>query len=279
MKNNEVTTREKLKTYFQLGDYPTQSEFAELIDSLRHKDDASSYKDIVNIANRLEALDSRYIQYSVSDVGDQKFPIVMSSQGAEDLVIELKNTTNGNGKLRIFGKTPFIFKTKKFPTEGLGKNEYYHFVSSIDSVSVERMFGNNLPTIPDGLEFGEYNGIDFLCGINKYIVDQQINIINTSIKFVNKTEVAIQYKVQAPNWGNIYTTNDIVTDHYDIWDSLYLYYKADLKEINRNIECKVYNADNDQLLMTDSLLAGQEDIWGGNQVNAIRNIRIECDYQ
>ncbi|PJJ67448.1 hypothetical protein [Chryseobacterium geocarposphaerae] len=278
---NKLTEREELKTYFETGKYPTQIQFAELIDSLRHKADALSYRDIVNIANRLEALDSGYIEYSVIDVGDQKFSIVMSSEGAEDLVIELKNTSNGSEKLKIFGKVPFIFKTKEFPAEGLGINEYYHFTCSVDFLPFERLFGNNLPTIPDGLEFGTYNGVGFMCGINKYPMDQQINIVNTSIKFVNKTEEAIQYRAQAGIWTDIYRGRDIVTDHYDMWDNLYFYYKADLQKIDRNIECRVYNADNDQLLITASLLAGQDnkEVWGNGEAKQIRNIRIECDYQ
>lgn len=279
---NKLTEREELKTYFETGKYPTQSQFAELIDSLRHKEDALSYKDIVNIANRIEALDSGNIQYYLYNVGDQKFPIVMSSQGSEDLMIELKISFNNNvNSLRVFGKAPFTFKTKKFPAEGLGTNEYYYLNAYMDSTSVTRMFGNNLPTIPDGLELGTLEGKDFFLNINKYPIEQQINIVNTSIKFVNKTNAIIQYKVQSNNWGNAYTAKDSVTDHYDMWDNLYFYYKADLQRISQNIECRVYNADNDQLLITTSLLAGQDnrEVWANGEVKEIRNIRIECDYQ
>lgn len=281
MEKSKLTTREELKTYYKTGKYPTQTQFAELIDSLRHKDDAFSHRDIVNIANRLEALDSRDIQYYIYDVGDQKFPIVISSQDAEDLVIELMDTTNSTGKLKIFGKTPFSIKTKEFPAEGLGTNEYYRFISYIDSVSVNRMFGNNLPTIPDGLELGTYKGVDFFCNIRKIEVDRQINIVNTNIKFVNKTEAAIQYRIEADYWANGYTAKDIITDHYDIGDSLYFYFTADLQKIDRNIECKIYNADIDQFLMTATLLAGQDnkEVGGNGEAKQTRNIRIECDYQ
>ncbi|WP_426278694.1 hypothetical protein ACN9MN_05550 [Chryseobacterium sp. S-02] len=280
MEKNKVTTREELKTYFETGEYPTQTQFAELIDSLRHKEDALSYKDIINIANRMEALDSGDIQCYIYDVGDQKFSIVMSSQDAEDQVIELKNSSNIK-KLRVFGKVPFIFKAKEFPAGGLGVNEYYYLSCYMDSTFVSRMFGNNLPTVPDGLELGTLEGKDFFLNINKYSMDQQINIVNTSIKFDNKTDAVIQYKVQSSNWGNTYTFKDSVTDHYDIWDNLYFYYKADLQKIDRNIECKVYNEDNDQLLTTASLLAGKDnkEVWGDGEVKEIRNIRIECNYQ
>lgn len=281
MEKNDINKREELKTYFETGKYPTQSQFAELIDALKLKEDIPNYKELTSLANSLEALDYRNIQYHLYDVGNQKFPIVISSQDAEDVVIKFDNTTGNLRKLRIFGKPPFIIKTKEFPAEGLVENEYYYFNVYADSTSMTRIFGNNLPTIPDGFELGTFSGEDFFFSVNKYVLDKKINIIKTNIKFINNTETDIQYKVQSNNWGNIYTNIDSVTDHYDIWDYLYFNYKVNLQNINRNIECKVYNADNNQLLMTTILLAQQNnlDIGGEGQANEIRNIRIECDYQ
>ncbi|WP_346985733.1 hypothetical protein [Chryseobacterium sp. POE27] len=39
MEKNEITTKEKLKTYFETGKYPTESQFAEWIDSYWHKEE------------------------------------------------------------------------------------------------------------------------------------------------------------------------------------------------------------------------------------------------
>ncbi|KPH15015.1 hypothetical protein [Chryseobacterium sp. ERMR1:04] len=81
-------------------------------------------------------------------------------------------------------------------------------------------------------------------------------------------------------WSHIYTAKDILTNHYDIGDYLTFNYKADLREIDKSIECKVYNEDNDQLLTTAYLVARQNNInvSGGGTEYGIRNVRIECNY-
>jgi len=287
MKNNEVTTREKLKTYFQLGDYPTQNEFAELIDSLRHKDDALSYKDIINIANRLAALDSRTIQYYSFGTGDLKFPIVISQKDAEDFVIEIENSEGMSKTQKIFGKAPFIITTKEFPVETLGRNEYYSLnYYSYDSITssyseLKRLFGNNLPTIPDGFQIGMIEGEQTSFNIYKQDVGEQVYLLNTDIQFINKTEVNIQYKTESNYWSSIYKNKDMITDHYSVADYLHFMFKADLRNIEKPIECKIFNTNNEELLMTVNLkpLENNTQVWGDKRVEKIRNIRIECDYQ
>lgn len=275
----KITTREKLKTYFQSGDYPTQSEFVELIDSLKHKEDAPTDKELVIIANYLETIDNAYIQYYIDE--DLKFPIVISQQDEEESVIVLTNTHGNEIKHYLFGNPPYTIKAKAFPTEGLGINEYYFMYWQIDqNYQMQRLFGNNLPTIPDGFEFGIQEGKRFYLHVIKQSSGSQISIVNTKIRFINNTDVPIQYRAFSGNWGDVYRTENTVTNHYNLWDYLFFYYNADLREMDQSIECKVYDADNDQLIMTDYLYAGQnnENTSGGNMVSAIRNIRIECNY-
>lgn len=287
MERNEITTREKLKTYFQLGDYPTQNEFAELIDSFRHKDDSLSYKDIVNIANRLEALDSKTIEYYAYNTGDLKFPIVISQEDADDLIIEIDDELGMSKRQKIFGKGKFIVTTKEFPTEGLGTNEYYQlsyysYNNNTDSSSdIRRLFGNSLPTIPDGFEIGMMEGESSSLYIYKQEMGEYIYILNTGIQFINKTEVDIQYKVDAGNWSSIYTNKDMITNHYSISDYLYFVFRTDLRKIERSIVCKVFNTQNEELLTTAYLNPAENNIqvWGDKMVEKIRNIRIECNYQ
>ena len=287
MKNNEVTTREKLKTYFQSGDYPTQSEFAELIDSLRHEDDVPSHRDIVNIANRLEALDSKTIEYYASDTGDLKFPIVISQKDADDLIIEIGSKEGISKRQKIFGKGAFTITTKEFPTGELGVNEYYNlsYYSSDGatgpSSELQRLFGNNLPTIPDGFAIGTMEGESSSLYIFKQDMGEKISIVNTNIQFINKTEVDVQYKIYASYWTSIYTNKDMVTDHYDNSDYLNFAFRGDLRKIERSIECKVFNTQNEELLVTANLnpLENNYQVGGnGSSGEKIRNVRIECDY-
>lgn len=285
----EITTRETLKTYFELGDYPTQAQFAELIDSLRHKNDALSYRDIINIANGLETLDSKTIEYYAydADTVDLKFPIVINQEDADDLIIEIDNKLGTSKRQKIFGKGKFFVTTKEFPTEGLGTNEYYQLsYYSYDNITgsssdMRRLFGNSLPTIPDGFEIGRIEGESSSLYIFKQDMGEKVYILNTGIQFINKTEVDIQYKVDAGNWSSIYTNKDMITNHYSISDYLNFIFRADLRKIERSIVCKVFNTQNEELLTTAYLNPAENNIqvWGDKMVEKIRNIRIECNYQ
>mgnify|MGYP003584584539 CR=1 FL=1 len=284
---NKLTEREKLKTYFETGKYPTQIQFAELIDSLRHKDDALSYKDIVNIANRLETLDNRTIEYYSYGIEDLKFPIVISQNDADDLVIEVGNNEGAFKTQKIFGNAPFIITAKEFPVEILGSNEYYTLnYYSYDNITgssseLQRIFGNNLPTIPDGFEIGTIEGEQSGLNVYKQDMGQQVYILNTDIQFINKTEVEIQYKAHSGYWSSSYTNKDMMTDHYNLADYVNFIFRADLRNIERSIECKVFNTYNEELLMTVHLkpMENNTQAWGDKLVEKIRNIRIECDYQ
>jgi len=145
---------------------------------------------------------------------------------------------------------------------------------------VERIIGKNLPVLPEGFDLGTFND-KIILTFSKIDFGQKINIINTNIKFINNTNVNIMYRAHATYWGSLFSNGDSVTNHYNLWDNLYFFYKADLKEINQHIECKVYNVDNNQLIMTGYLYAGEnnENGWGGDVAMGIRNIRIECNYQ
>jgi hypothetical protein len=282
MEKNEITTREKLKTYFETGKYPTEGQFAELIDFFRLKEDVLTNKEMVTLSNNLASLDNGYIDYTVANIKDLKFSIVISSKDEEDQTLTISNTYGKEEKRYFYGNAPYSISTKEFPVEELEKNEYYFLNSQIDETfAMNRLFGNNLTTIPDGFELGTVQNKKLYIQLSKQNFEQEINVVHTSFKLVNKTEIPIQYSLYGTYWSNKYTSEDTVTDHYDVWDSLGCLFKADLTEVNKSIECKTYNADNDELLMTGYLLPGQknDNVWAGSIITGIRNARIECDYE
>jgi len=281
MENNELTTREKLKAYFETGKYPTQSQFAELIDSLKFKEDVLTNKEVAILANSLESIDNGYVLYIGGNIGDLKLPIVVSSRDEEDQVITIGDTYSVNEKRYFLGSALYTIKAKNISGEELQETEYYLLTYQINpNFTINKFFGNNLHTIPDGFEFGTLEGKRFVVQIVKQNLGRKINVVNTSIKFVNKTEVPIEYRTEGASWGDRYRAEDTVTDHYDIGDYLYMWYRADLREVNKSIECKVYNEENGDLLMTGYLNAGQnyQDSWGGDTIREIRHVKIECNY-
>ncbi|MCF2218395.1 hypothetical protein H9Q08_03675 [Chryseobacterium sp. PS-8] len=281
MEENKITPREVLKSYFEKGDYPTQDQFAELIDSLKHKQDPISNKEFTIATNNFLA-NNGFITYYNYSMDDENFPIVVKSSDPEDQIILLgKGYGSEENKIYFFGNAPYTITTKEFSTASLKGTEYYLLVYQTDSYyMVKKLFGNNLPTIPDGFEFGKLHAKRFYLELHKFDFGHNIEIINTKIKFINYTDLSIQYRAESGNWGSRFVDKDIITDHYSMWDYLYFYYNADLTTVTQNIVCQVYNEDTGQLLTTGYLYAGQNNIniWGGGSANMMRNIRIECNY-
>lgn len=280
MEENKVTSREELKSYFEAGDYPTQAQFGKLIDSLRHKEDVFTNKEAAILANSLAAIENGYIQYHATDVSNQKFSLVVSQQNEEDQLIEIGETNGISVRKYFYGNAPYTVKAKNFPAEGLKEYEYYFLQYQTDPGYYSyKLFGNNLPTIDEGFEFGTLKGKMFYLQLQKNNIGQKVDIVNTRISFKNNTDITILYRTEAGNWSDRYQSGDSVTDHYNVWDYVSVHYNADLRGIDQSIECKIYNADNEQLLQTGYLYSGQnnESAWGG-QVIKVRNVRIECNY-
>ncbi|SHE79113.1 hypothetical protein [Chryseobacterium takakiae] len=63
METNEITTREKLKTYFETGKYPTESQFAEWIDSYWHKEDITSQETLGTVVSRDNQIPEQGIKF------------------------------------------------------------------------------------------------------------------------------------------------------------------------------------------------------------------------
>lgn len=280
MEKNKLISREELKTNFRKGESLDQCDFSGFIDSFRHKEDLLTHKEAVTLANTLRLLDNGCIYYSGNNIGDKKFQIAVSSGDEEDQPITVRESLRDE-KRYLFGNPPYSIKTKQFSAEGLGENEYYSLGFMVDNTLVEnKLFGNNLPVIPDGFEIGPVEGKRLQFRIIKQTFGQKLNIINTGVKFVNKTSAPILYSISALYWIHASTNKDIVTAHYDLWDELNLWYKADLRGINERIVCKVYDTDKNILLMTAYLNAGENntDVWSGGRIMEIRNLKIECDY-
>ncbi|UKB81186.1 hypothetical protein [Chryseobacterium sp. MEBOG07] len=281
MEKDNLTTRDKLKTYFETGKYPTQNQFSDLIDSLKLKGDILTNKEAVIIANGLNGvlMNNASIAYYAYNIQGKKFLFTISSADKEDQVITIDDNPYNDKKYYLFGNGPYVIKAKELPTEGLGGTEYYSMMIQIDDYAVNRLFGNTLPKIPEGFVFGTLKGKRGNVHISGVDAGQKLNVVNTNIKFINKTQVPVQYTLQGNYWSSEYTDKDIVTDHYDAWDSLYLYLRADLQGINQSIECKVYDADHNKLLTTAYFEAGQSNqSVSGGEIKEIRNVRIECNY-
>lgn len=281
MEEHKLTPRDQLKTYFETGKRPTQNQFSDLIDALKHKGDTLTNREAVMIANSLESIDTGYILYSGSNIEYKKFLMAISSDEKEDQIITLINTPEGQKRLYFLGNAPYTIKAKDFPTDGLNENEYYYVGCQVNETSgMARLFGGNLPKIYDGFEFGKLENKNLLLQVGKLSAGQKIETINTHIKFVNTTGVPVQYRAYAVYWSHIYTDKDMVTDHYSLWNLLALYFRADLRKIDRSIECNIYNDDNGTLLMTTYLNAGQNnrDVPANDVIREIKSIRIECRY-
>lgn len=280
MEENKLTTRDQLKNYFETGKYPTQSQFEDLIDSLRLREDVLTKRELAIFANSLAAIDNSYVNFSTNNVGNLKFSIVVSTNDEPDQVISSADFKSFLDKRYFVGSAPYTIKVKEIFEGDLKETEYYSLAYQLDQTyTVYRFFGNNLKTIPVGFDFGELEGIGLPIQLSKGGFGRKINILNTSVKFVNKTEVPIQYRIESAGWNNRYRAEDTVTDHYDLEDSLNFYYKADLTKVIQSIKCEIFNAENDTLLATGYLPAGQNQVsLNGGQVNGIRNIRIECSY-
>jgi hypothetical protein len=281
MEENKLTPRDQLKTFFETGKHPTQNQFSDLIDSLKHKGDILTNKDAVIIANSLNwiFMNNACITYYAYSLQGKKFLFTISSADEEDQMITIDDIPYNDKKYYLFGNGPYVIKAKELPTEGLGGTEYYNMMIQIDDSTVNRLFGNTLPKIPEGFVVGTLKGKRGSLHISRVDVGQKLNVVNTNIKFINKTQTSVQYNLQGNYWSTEYTDKDIVTDHYDAWDSLYLYLKADLQGINQSIECKVYDADHNKLLTTAYFEAGQSNqSVSGGEIKEIRNVRIECNY-
>ncbi len=282
MEKNEITTKERLKTYFETGKYPTESQFAELIDFLSIQDDVLSNKEMVNLANNLAALDNGYILYNTTSIENEKFPIVVRSKEGEDQIFTISKTENKEQKRYFQGSAPYTVSTKEFMVEKLEGNRYYSLYTQIDDGhTTNRLFGNNLPPVPEDFKLGTVENKKISIRITSEDFDRKINNIHTRITFVNKTDILIEYALYANYWTNTYISEDIVTDHYDLGDFLACFYRADLREISKSIICRIFDADNDTLLMEASLLPGQKNanVSAGGVLYGVRNARIECDYE
>ena len=281
MEKNKLATRDQLKTYFETGKRPTENQFSDLIDSLKHKGDPLTNREAVLIANSLESIDAGYVQYSGNGIEDKKFLVAISSDEKEDQVITIRNSPEGYKKLYFLGNPPYTIKAKELPTEGLDEYEYYFITCSMSEYSkVTKLFGGNLPVIPEGFELGTVEDKNLLIGVGKLNLRQKLSVVNTHIKFVNTTGIPVQYMVQAGYWSHVFTDKDMITGHYDIWNFLAFSFRADLRKVERSVECNLYDNDNGNILLTIYLNAGQnnQNVSANDFVREIKNIRIECHY-
>ena len=113
MKIEELTTRDQLKTYFETGKYPTQSQFSDLIDSFTLKEDVMTNREAIILANRLASIDNAFISFSRINVGDLKFSIVVSTNDEPDQVISSGDFKSMIDRCYIIGSAPYTIKVNE----------------------------------------------------------------------------------------------------------------------------------------------------------------------
>lgn len=285
MEEHKITSREVLKTYFEKGDYPTQDQFAELIDSLKHKEDIPTNKEAVMTVNSLASIRNAYLSYVDMYLGVGKYSLLIRSKDEEDQIISINGNRDGiynERKIYFFGNAPYFIKLKGDNLEELKEYEYFYlnFQAGPNNI-IQRLFGNNFLDILNEFEIGTFEDNTFSFQLQKINLGNEIKIVKTNVKFINKTNIPIRYRSQSNYWGSNYTDQNTVTNHYDFSDYLYFYYRADLTKATQHIVCQVYNEDTGELLVTGYLYAGENNLsnWGGGYVYAVRNVRIECNYQ
>lgn len=89
----KITTREELKTYFQKGDYPTENQFAELIDAYWHKEESIPKE-------KIEGLENLSLHYDLQWSSTNKKLSLIDSKGNPISEISLQTLDNEGTNLR-----------------------------------------------------------------------------------------------------------------------------------------------------------------------------------
>lgn len=89
----KITTREELKTYFQKGDYPTENQFAELIDAYWHKEESIPKE-------KIEGLENLSLHYDLQWSSTNKKLSLIDSKGNPISEISLQTLDNEGTDLR-----------------------------------------------------------------------------------------------------------------------------------------------------------------------------------
>jgi hypothetical protein len=286
-----IRDKNTLKTFFETGDMPSQNQFADLIDSFKHQNDTNALiltdREIVSIANRIATIDNGFVEYYFDNMSNSLIKLNVVQENLENQEIEIRCNIHDNGDVRkqyFVGSGPYTVAIKEFESETLQANEYYYLYYETSLYdSIDTLIGHKLPTTFNGLEFGKLDGRSFHFYISKQNFGKELNVLHTNIKFINKTDIPIEYKSQSTNWRDIYRKENSVTAHYDQWDYLYFSYNADMTKEDYTIECSVYDTDTNELLIIDYLEPGinyrhfgNSSDSEGNRADKVRNITIEC---
>ncbi len=234
------------------------------------------------ISNLMETLDNGYIEYDCNGIQGHEFNLAVEQQDYEGQVIKIAGEDTYGRKQYFIGNAPYTIKVEDFPKEGLEANEYFFISYSLEGYNtIEKLFGNTLPYLDKGYLLGTVNGDRFGFRAEKQNLGTQVNVVNTDVSFINHTNEDILYRLSSAYWS-IWYQNDasFKTEHFDKWDYLLATYRINLADSDKSVVIEIYNADTDELLKTATANKGgaYDGLWGG-QVNAVRNIRIEANYQ
>jgi hypothetical protein len=283
-----VRDKNTLKTFFETGDIPSQNQFADLIDSLKHQNDSDPLvitdDEIVSIANRLAAIENSSVEYGLSNMGDLLIKLDIAQENGESQEIKIESNIyepNTSKKQYLLGKGPFTVTIKELKSAELRPNEYYFISLGGLSDRFQGLLGNKLPaTLKDFQYTIEGRGLTVYFSISKYNAGKELGIVHTNIEFINKTDVPIEYKCHGTFWSDVYRTENTVTAHYDEWDYISFTCNADMTKVDYTIAFNVYDSDTKELVSTSYLAPGENYKNAGmGGVNGVRNVLIECTKQ
>lgn len=91
-----IQTRDQLKAWFRRGLYPTEGQFADWIDSFRHKLESIAMSDITGLTEALnkkyDSSEAKLLETSVKQVLEKMEGIATEMEDMRELMKELKNT-------------------------------------------------------------------------------------------------------------------------------------------------------------------------------------------
>ncbi len=298
-----IESKESLKAFFAANKAPTQENFWKLIDAFVHRDEQEvidpekliqglSEETILALANRIESSRKPMIRYRLIDIDQAEFEMsILSLDDSEQLLTATGSTPfeteddQSHQKLYLLNQPPYQLKLNSIPADHLLTNEYLLLTIDFgkDRGKYSRLLGHDLP-YPKSEAIGAFdlkNGA--MLQLRKLQTDSSIGTKTLNVQFLNNTSTSIRYALSSDHIGHLFQKEDCAFMVYDIDDMLYFNYNADMTNETKKIECKLFNANTEELLATAFLNPTKHNqmIWGGGAISADANsdFRIECEYQ
>uniref|UniRef100_A0AAU6WM68 Uncharacterized protein n=1 Tax=Chryseobacterium endophyticum TaxID=1854762 RepID=A0AAU6WM68_9FLAO len=186
MENNKLPTRQELKTYFETDKYPTQSQFANLIDAYWHKEDNIGTIDHTESTGNVYTKSQSNAKFIISDdfVNDNNKIIAekIEALGLTTLIEGTETSISGFAA----NSSKYIFETNDFiaiPVNG-GNYSLYMFKGG-DKINVQNYLATGISNITMGMVEGLQDALnrkmDKPSGTGNYFIRQN-GSINSFVK-------------------------------------------------------------------------------------------------